>query len=1181
MEFESEGITPPSSPIFGYSRLNDEDSVIDSGIVFCFNCKGQPRPNDFSFSPEGCILRREAITAQEILNGNTSSSTHGLDKPRLVRFFGYNFDLLDKEQLKTLIAICRKNVTSLEVLSESSHSYIPGPSGGLPFGNGIDAVAADDPDELQNQDPWALRQNICYFFNMIVRQLNYYKRVWKTRDFEDLFVGLKKSLGSVTDWSNVLRNHCGFRSGNECTSSAYHFFHLQLELRWSLFLIFGSSPSIIQWLLDDLINLSMYKYKDDSNERSLEEKQPFNCICVKELWTMVKLVIDDLKTSQHVEHYFWEFYAQSMERISAISRSDICFPIWLTSNLAQISDYTVAGVYCPGRGKEESKNGNNGYKHLHSIFKEWGNRGGKSVEVLKLSFNFLQHWGEDYETLLLIWNQWVPRLDKGNNVTHFESYSSVESWLKLILKLLKNNPGTMECSQNTSPSSHSSISTTDPFLEFVLLVAGHAKLFSEKDLKKFKVNICMKLTRSNSTDYGELGIIRVCTLFMVLMTVSKGEALATCDRLLDILSYGKRTNTTGRQKTILRAYSTMIVLLLRNECVITDAKVTTSIMKTFNEYLSQSSSSDAANKEFAMIYIELLDSLPKYSPRFGNTSLGRDTLISPNLLMWLSNCGPNHVLRTVRVLSQLTGWIITVLLSRSNEFDVSPASSEHKDLFCKIREKCLPFMKSCVLLNANRIPSTDMEPLAVLAGDITILTRHFSNSSKVHDEISYQFELFGMNERTCPIFSECYAMRLFQNKNFIANNFSDLRLSQLWVRLIALDCHIPDQLTEQIFGSSFCSTSSQSLLSEFCKREGARGKDIQTIFSPLAVLLHGVMSETLFKEAQGSAKVESENLISSVITCSSVVLSRMKFDNIYLRGDATSIGHKLLNSLILPSWPGTPPWEKFSSSIMKALETNLFDIFSAVVSFPGTTNDPYLCRKLQDIVVLSFFGFVRSANDVDKDQHPMFKTLNLCEDRNITVVQNQILPNVVAGEQVVKDIKLSQQFIRAVGLLRSKGFATPAIRVLSGLLRAYLSHPPDKINNNLLNHNIVYCCQFGLTPLYKTMIVDSFKTVLVKERRFAFNHRRVFQLCSAIAKGERPQARTFLKSEIIPMLEELVVMTEQLRGNGIDNSLRAPLQALKNEVSDVVDVEPPPFGFSFFGLPAKKRLFFLSDPAAD
>ncbi|CAL8076212.1 unnamed protein product [Orchesella dallaii] len=1154
MEFESEGMTPPSSPIFGYSGLRDEESIIDSGIVFCFNCKGEPRRNDYSFSPEGCILRREVITALEILNVDDSLPTQGVDKPQLVKFFGYSFDLLDKGQLKTLIAMCRKTVASLEILSDSSHSYIPGPFGGLGFDRNVNAVAADDPDELQNQNPWVFRKSVCYFLNMTVRKIQFYRRAWKGKDFEDMFIRFRKSIGSVKDWSIVLRNHCGFRSGNECSSSTYHLFHLQLELRWSFIIIFGASSSIIQWLLDDLINLAMFKYTIDSNEPkepSLEDKPAFNCVCVKELWTMVKLVVDELRTAEYLQYTFWEFYAQAMERASVVSRTDIFFPMWLTSNLAHINEYSIAGVYCSGRGKEESKNGNNGYKYLHSIFEEWGKRGGKSIEVLKMSFNFLQHWGEDSKTLLVLWYQWIPRLNQYNDVTCIASYERVGNWVSLILNLLEIN--TVACDGiEDGLNSHSSV-FKNPFLEFLALLAGHAKLCSVKELKKLKSNICMKLTTNNSTNYEALGIIRVSTLFMVLMavTVSPQEAVSTCERLQDILNYGKSPNSIGRRKTIFRAYSTIIILLLRKKCVIRDAKLTTIVMKEFNDLLSQSSSSsDGVQKELAMIYIEMLECLPKYSPKFGNISLGRDILISPNLLMWLSNCGSNYVLRTIRALSQITEWILTFEISE-NMLNESPACSEHKELFFKIRDKCLPFLKSCVVLSINRIPSTDMEPLASLAANITILTRKFSIGSKTQDEIAFQFDCFAMNERTCPIFSQCYVSRILQNKEFVDNNFADLRFIQCWIRLIALDVHIPNQLTERVLGAA-STCSNQVLLNEFCKKEDAWGRDeIQKIFNPLAGLVKGVMSETLFKEGQGSVKVDSENVITSVISSCSLVLRRIKFCNIYLKGDATSMGHNLLDSLVFSSWPGPPPWERFSASIMRALEGNIFEIFLAIVTYTGTCSDPYLRRKLQDIVVFSFFGFVRSPDEVDKDQHPCFKIFNYCEDNNITFVQNQVLPTIVAGEHVVKDVKLSQQLVRAVGLIRSKGFATLAIRVLAGLLRVYLSHSFEKIGSGQQHPNVIYCCQFGTTPFYKEMVVDAFRTVLVKEKKFAFSYKRVFQLCNVIAKSDKPKARTFLKGDVIPMLEGLVESTETLRGNGFDNSLRAPMEALRKELATV------------------------------
>lgn len=111
---------------------------------------------------------------------------------------------------------------------------------------------------------------------------------------------------------------------------------------------------------------------------------------------------------------FWDYYTDAMQRVQG--GSDHFFPIWLTSKITQISDYSVVGGHRAGLGRSDSlSDKNNAYPYVHSLYKDWMSRGGKSAEVLKLTFNFFQFWGGDCDLLNCLWAQWVPRVDKGND----------------------------------------------------------------------------------------------------------------------------------------------------------------------------------------------------------------------------------------------------------------------------------------------------------------------------------------------------------------------------------------------------------------------------------------------------------------------------------------------------------------------------------------------------------------------------------------------------------------------------------------------------------------------------------------------------------------------------------------------------------------------------------------------
>lgn len=110
---------------------------------------------------------------------------------------------------------------------------------------------------------------------------------------------------------------------------------------------------------------------------------------------------------------FWKLFVEALKRNKC---PDVFFPIWLTSYLSPISEYVNSGVFCPGQSQSLRQSmGSSLYKiAVQDAFKNWMNSGGKSVEILKLTFNFFEHWGPDFDVLLCLWTQWVPRLDKGS-----------------------------------------------------------------------------------------------------------------------------------------------------------------------------------------------------------------------------------------------------------------------------------------------------------------------------------------------------------------------------------------------------------------------------------------------------------------------------------------------------------------------------------------------------------------------------------------------------------------------------------------------------------------------------------------------------------------------------------------------------------------------------------------------
>ena len=71
----------------------------------------------------------------------------------------------------------------------------------------------------------------------------------------------------------------------------------------------NASPPVIRWILEDLVHLAWFKYTTEKmnewSSKGVNKCVAFNCYCVKELWTMMRHVLDEMKP-QGVSKNYWQ-----------------------------------------------------------------------------------------------------------------------------------------------------------------------------------------------------------------------------------------------------------------------------------------------------------------------------------------------------------------------------------------------------------------------------------------------------------------------------------------------------------------------------------------------------------------------------------------------------------------------------------------------------------------------------------------------------------------------------------------------------------------------------------------------------------------------------------------------------------------------------------------------------------
>lgn len=159
----------------------------------------------------------------------------------------------------------------------------------------------------------------------------------------------------------------------------------------------------------------------------------------------------------------------------------------------------------------------------------------------------------------------------------------------------------------------------------------------------------------------------------------------------------------------------------------------------------------------------------------------------------------------------------------------------------------------------------------------------------------------------------------------------------------------------------------------------------------------------------------------------------------------------------------------------------------------------------------------------------------------------KVLPDIIAGEQVLKDTKLSQLFLSCVDMLRGQNLSNTVMRLIGGVIRAYLIHCNSQQNFSTANsciNAIVYCClraSANNSPFHTKLFLEGFKGALEKE--FLHRLRPALHMCKMVINSKNAAKKKlavgqFFRVEIIPLLEDWVERCEHRRGSGPDQSLR-------------------------------------------
>lgn len=175
----------------------------------------------------------------------------------------------------------------------------------------------------------------CAMANEIIRPLAVYFEHLSALPIADILHNTHSSLGNEVSSSNsfILGIARNASSASQSNSPAHHLMHGHMEWRWFYLTIklkivhetkicnqisdeatFQSTEAeeILKNFIHDLILISAAKF-NKLPTAELPTKTPFVCVCNKELWLMVQLLIEKLNGEKMQMEKFWFYFNYSLK----------------------------------------------------------------------------------------------------------------------------------------------------------------------------------------------------------------------------------------------------------------------------------------------------------------------------------------------------------------------------------------------------------------------------------------------------------------------------------------------------------------------------------------------------------------------------------------------------------------------------------------------------------------------------------------------------------------------------------------------------------------------------------------------------------------------------------------------------------------------------------------------------
>ncbi|XP_053997170.1 protein MMS22-like [Hylaeus anthracinus] len=561
-------------------------------LCLTFNCNGKVNANDWELSKESLFLRGEVNNVLypqdeyplsnvdvQLFNFTIPSSTAVLDLKHYVKCMAMQLKILNRHE------------TYNHVLNSKE----------------------------DNINFYYVRRTVCEFISYIRMYLNSIK--WDLQclqiinedieeEFNSLFITVKKFLCRLQNIPDATFHYAPSKLGNQCKQPEYHMYHMHLELRWLFISLVYTRSICYQYsmetqldefeniqgiIINDLIYISL-KIFETMPLSSLQQKTAYNCTCIRELWLILQVFIDNL-SERMKSKTFWDYVNESVNGLLNRNVSDTkqeswncslppcknseLFCLWLLYNLVLLYGYNMDGIYIGAKCSRIRPN----YEQLEKILKTYISKGGKDGErdeideelriMIPLLNNIVTNWWQPRVSIIsLLWDCFHKRLDEPFLLQTSGPWTlSVEKKTAMdILKQVRDRINNTECVKESS------------YGMFLRLLGSFLQInYGNNDTRywnQIKGRIYSKFSKSKVQVFSLTGLYNFISLFLTLAVT--GDTTNVCSVMLDLLPLTKEYNSENSKKYILIWKGKLAILLLYNDLRLNFGNIASSYIDTVN-----------------------------------------------------------------------------------------------------------------------------------------------------------------------------------------------------------------------------------------------------------------------------------------------------------------------------------------------------------------------------------------------------------------------------------------------------------------------------------------------------------------------------------------------------------------------------------------------------------------------